>query len=241
LLVEPRISSTEFDYLLACVDHQFPSIKLTKKDIISTFAGIRPVLAREHNFFLSNTAPSKEKRDHSIWQQEGLITIAGGKLTTFSLIAEQVLKRIAVTLNLSTLTTDLPIFEYSGYSALNAERSHISKYQLQHLYGCYGTLTAKFLQQTTANLLAPISYSCHLWAELVWAVNYEQVEHLDDLLLRRTRLGNVLPKGGVDLLDEIKLLCIKALHWSESEWQVEVKRYQQLWKNYYSLPIASMK
>jgi len=75
-----------------------------------------------------------------------------------------------------------------------------------------------------------------LWAELIWAVKYEQVYHLDDLMLRRTRLGNVLPHGGKALLGEIKKLCQPILSWSEAKWQIEVDRYLDIWQTSYSLP-----
>jgi glycerol-3-phosphate dehydrogenase len=78
-----------------------------------------------------------------------------------------------------------------------------------------------------------------LWAELVWAVRFEQVQHLDDLLLRRTRLGNVLPAGARDILPQIKVLCSPYLSWSETKWQQEIKRYLALWQCSYSLPQAN--
>ena len=69
-----------------------------------------------------------------------------------------------------------------------------------------------------------------------WAVRFEQVQHLDDLLLRRTRLGNVLPAGARELLPDIKALCAPYLSWNEAKWQAEVARYLSLWQQSYSLP-----
>lgn len=236
---EPCISNEEFDYLFAAVNFQFPQSKLTKDDVISTFAGVRPVIAGSG--FVSS---SQEKRDHSIYPQAGLITVAGGKLTTFRVIAEQVLQMAAKQLNFVFNVDNLTIFDKATCSQTKSsqavrKKAKLSKSQYQHLAGCYGALTGDFLQQSPYYQLTPISYSRHLWAELVWAVKYEQVHHLDDLLLRRTRLGNVLPEGAMHLMSQIKTLCQTVLQWNDSKWQSEVQAYQQLWKNHYSLPIIS--
>ncbi len=234
LLNEPHITPAEVDYLLMCVHQQFPYANITHKDIISTYAGIRPVVADKH---LGKVDPQKEKRDHSIWQQGSLITVAGGKLTTFRLIAKQVLERCAKKLSITHAQLDLPAFLSVQ---VHKDNGLLPLAHYQHLLGCYGQLTDLLLQKIKQQpqFAECISYSCHLWGELWWAVNFEQVEHLDDLLLRRTRIGNVLPRGGIDHLDKIKHICADSLPWSEEYWQKEIIRYQKLWKNSYSLPSA---
>lgn len=77
-----------------------------------------------------------------------------------------------------------------------------------------------------------------LWAELALACEAEQVLHLDDLLLRRTRLGLLLPEGGRAWLDPIGVLCRTCLGWDETRWREEAERYQTLWQQCYSLPTA---
>ena len=81
----------------------------------------------------------------------------------------------------------------------------------------------------------------HLWAELIWSVRFEQVQHLDDLLLRRTRLGNVLPEGAREQIPQIKALCSPYLSWNEAKWQAEITRYLSLWQQSYSLPACEIK
>ena len=66
--------------------------------------------------------------------------------------------------------------------------------------------------------------------------NFVFNKHLDDLLLRRTRLGNVLPCGARELLPKIKALCSPYLSWNEQKWQEEINRYLAIWQNAYSLP-----
>ena len=62
--------------------------------------------------------------------------------------------------------------------------------------------------------------------------------HLDDLLLRRNRLGLLLKNGGLDLLHELKERLQPMLGWSDEHWAAEVERYRRLWMQYYSLPSA---
>jgi glycerol-3-phosphate dehydrogenase len=62
------------------------------------------------------------------------------------------------------------------------------------------------------------------------------VLHLDDLLLRRTRLGILLPRGGLDHLARIRALCQPALQWDDAKWQTEVQRYQTIIDAHYRVP-----
>jgi glycerol-3-phosphate dehydrogenase len=75
-----------------------------------------------------------------------------------------------------------------------------------------------------------------LWAELRWAARHEAVHHLDDLLLRRTRLGLLLPQGGAGLLERIEPICRAELGWSEGTWEAERERYAGIYQQSYSLP-----
>ena len=63
--------------------------------------------------------------------------------------------------------------------------------------------------------------------------------HLDDLMLRRTRLGLVLPEGGKGLLPDIRCLCKAILAWDDNTWEREETRYLELWRASYSLPATS--
>ena len=72
--------------------------------------------------------------------------------------------------------------------------------------------------------------------EVALKAQFEQVYHLDDLLFRRTHIGNVLPNGGLSEIKYIKDVCSKYLDWSEEKWQKEICRYQKIWKTSYSLP-----
>ncbi|TWX73310.1 glycerol-3-phosphate dehydrogenase C-terminal domain-containing protein [Colwellia sp. C1TZA3] len=106
----------------------------------------------------------------------------------------------------------------------------------QQILACYGEFSTAFVHASEKNDCKSIRYSRHLWSELIWSARFEQVHHLDDLLLRRTRLGNVLPQGARELLPQVKAQCSPYLSWSELKWQQEISRYLALWQNSYSLP-----
>jgi glycerol-3-phosphate dehydrogenase len=244
---EAKISQQEFDYLLVTIKQQFPYANITKDDIISTFSGVRPVITNSSSKVSSKAnskAPSKEKREHHIEQQQGIISVTGGKLTTFRLIAEQVLTLVCQHLDNkgksyhTELNSSLkaacqqPILSQSSNELDLFFRDDIK----QQILACYGGFSALFANTSSKTECQPIRYSKHLWAELIWSVRFEQIQHLDDLLLRRTRLGNVLPQGARELLPQIKTLCSPYLSWSEQKWQAEISRYLAIWKNAYSLP-----
>ncbi|PIP81069.1 MAG: FAD-dependent oxidoreductase [Gammaproteobacteria bacterium CG22_combo_CG10-13_8_21_14_all_40_8] len=243
---EPCISPDELAYLLRCVDKQFPTAQIKPQDIISTFAGVRPIVVEED--LQSNASrqqrhkdqkivsPSKEKREHSICQQPGLISIAGGKLTIFNQIAQEVLAMVFKELNGEAPEFNQTIFEQFDAKKFAGVRPPLSQPMRDRLCANYGLLAQDFIQQIEANLLSPISYSLTLWGELVWALKYEQIVHLDDLMLRRSRLGNILPHGGLKEMSRIKNLCQRYLGWNEGQWQHELARYQSIWKSCYSLP-----
>lgn len=224
---EAKISQQEFDYLMETVDNQFPDAKITEQDVISTFAGIRPVVSRG-----GAIDPSKEKREHSINHVPGLVTVAGGKLTTFDVIAEDVLTLLNKETGITKPDFSTPVFEPIGNSQATNLPQHIS----DQAFACFGNLAQEFISQAKSENLTQVAYTRHLWAELVWAAKYEQIVHLDDLLLRRTRLGNLLFQGGKQYLAQIRELCQQALNWGDEKWQQEASRYQQIWQQHYSLP-----
>ena len=73
-------------------------------------------------------------------------------------------------------------------------------------------------------------------AECRWAILNEAVEHLDDLMLRRTRVGMCLPNGGREVLPDLKNIFLEEKQWTLKKWNDEVQNYLQIWQNYYSLP-----
>lgn len=224
---EASITPQELDYLLRGVNSQFPQARITRADIISTFSGVRPIVASG-----GAVHPSAERRDHSVWDDRGLITVTGGKLTTFRLIALDVLKTARRYLpGLEVKDSRAPVFRSLGIITRPYPAA-----DLQRLKGRLGLHTEQFLAEARPDELVPLPQTDTLWSELRWAARYEQVQHLDDLLLRRTRLGLLLPQGGEFFFAGIKTICQGELGWDEARWQQEVERYRDLWQRHYGLP-----
>ena len=226
LQVEPRITRKEADYLMAIAGRLFPSARLELNDIVSTWAGVRPVVTDG-----AGKAASKESREHVLREDNGLVSIAGGKLTTFRRIAREALELGLGKHQGHLLRPDTsPVFAPLAPTVRPAGISFLS---WQRLLGWYGPNVHALLEQGD---LASIARTGLLWAELSWACQHEQVVHLDDLLLRRTRLGLVLPNGASELMPELKRYCQPRLGWSDQQWEQEARRYLKLYQQAYSLP-----
>lgn len=218
---EPRIHPEEGEYLLAAVRYLFPDLDLSPRDVLATFSGVRPVVAR------GKKDPSREPRDHALWD-EGVLTVAGGKLTTFWTMARAALARVRGRLGEPVRRVRKTPGEAEGIPKPE-DPWHL---RLMVLYG--PEAAAAMMRTARPGELEPIPGTPTLWVEVRWAAEREGVVHLDDLLLRRVRLGLTLPEGGIPLLERLRPLLQPALGWSETRWREEVERYQEVWRSAYS-------
>ncbi|WP_438300638.1 glycerol-3-phosphate dehydrogenase/oxidase [Pseudomonas sp. NMS19W] len=224
------ISGEELDYLLAACRQQFPGAEVTAADVLSTWSGVRPVVgsaAGEHQ-----DKPSNETREHVLWQEPGCVTLAGGKLTTFRPQAIEVLKACADMLGRSFDDDSAPVFAAVPPLVIHG----LSPGQWRRLAGRHGRDLPRLAQLLTELSHETVGATDTLWAELAFACEAEMVLHLDDLLLRRTRLGLLLPHGGADYFPAIRRLCQSRLGWDDERWQQEQQRYQALWQRHHGLP-----
>ncbi|ABC31324.1 Glycerol-3-phosphate dehydrogenase [Hahella chejuensis KCTC 2396] len=222
------ISVAEMDYLMRGVNHMFPSLRLQPEEVMCTYSGIRPVVS-------SGAAdPSKEKREHSIWNDNGLISVAGGKLTTFRLIALDVLQEAARYLDgVAFNASDARVFA-SGAPPYSPDCG-VSASAYRRLCGRYGAAGACMLEKDKERL-RPITGTNLLWGEIDHALQNESVVHLDDLMLRRTRLGLLAPNGAEAMLDEVGRRCQRYLGWSDAVWRDEANRYRNLFQRHFGVP-----
>ena len=224
---EPAITPGEAAYLLAAVAAQFPSLDLTLADVTASFAGVRPVIGS------GKVDPSDESRDHVVWAENGLLTVTGGKLTTFRLIALDALKAARHHFpNLPEPDDERPVLDQVA-ADLPEQLDQLAR---RRLLGRYGEDAPALLAAAQADELTPVVNTPYLWAELRWAARAEGVVHLDDLLLRRVRLGLLLPGGGVGCLERVRAICQPELGWDDARWETEEAVYRELWRRSYSLP-----
>jgi glycerol-3-phosphate dehydrogenase len=238
LQTDPCISSSEAEYLLEALQFVFPEQELDFDDVVSTFSGLRPVINT------GKADPSKESREHAIWDENGLLTVSGGKLTTFRIMARDALNAVRRHLGQIHFKHETPVLEPipPESEALLAD-STLTPAQRLRLLARYGTSSAALfssvssLDASTAlsTGLEPVPSTPYLWTELRQASRAEGVIHLDDLLLRRVRLGLLVPHGGIDLLPRIRAVIQPELGWDDTRWNVEATSYSKLWKQSYSL------
>lgn len=227
---EPGISEQEVGYLLQVAGELFPGSRIERRDVIATWSGVRPVITDG-----TGKAPSRENREHAIHNDQGLITVAGGKLTTFRQIAREVLARALEPGAAGTLRDgQQPVFHPAPPLARPPQLGHDTWRRLQ---GYYGPDLPRVLAQGAPDRVLPASSGHDLTrAELAYACSREDVVHLDDLMLRRTRLGLVLADGGQALLPELKTLCQPLLGWTDARWDQEQARYLDIRNRAYALP-----
>lgn len=222
---EPFAAQSEIDYILTALDFLFPSLKIDQADVISSFAGLRPIISGGAD------SPSKESRAHQIWNEHGLITITGGKLTTFRLMARQTVAAVLAALWRSPqVDPHARVLERVQVPSVK----DVPLDQLRFLSGRHGSETSALLSQAAGEELAPIADLPNPWAELRYAARHEGAVHLDDLLLRRVRLGMLLPQGGAELLPRVRTIVQPELGWDDRRWQNEERAYRETWQRYYS-------
>jgi glycerol-3-phosphate dehydrogenase len=225
---EAAITRAEVEYLMAALRFQFPGLGLGEGDVIATFAGVRPVIDS------GQRDPSKEGREHAVWLDQGLLTVTGGKLTTFRRIALDALKQAMPMLpGWRDALEPLPIF---GAPAGTPRHARLRNGALRRLLGRHGPHTQALLDAAREGELETIPGSETLWAELRWAARAEAVLHLEDLLLRRTRLGLQLRGGGAQIMGRVRAICQDELEWSDQRWDAEQAAYLALWTAHYSVP-----
>ncbi len=226
--VEAACTANETDYLLENIRHHFPHLDITRKDIVASFSGVRPVVGS------GKKDPSSESRDHVVWLEDGLLTVTGGKLTTFRLIALDALKAARPLLGkLPDLDKKQRVF--SPVKEIAAVPQGLEPETVFRLQGRYGNRANDVIGGAKAGELEKIPGTETLWAELRFAAGNEAVVHLEDLMLRRTRIGLLLENGGADLLPRIKTICRPLLGWDDEQWRRDDQDYLDPWQRFYGV------
>jgi glycerol-3-phosphate dehydrogenase len=230
LSIEPNITEAEVSYLMEGIQAIFPSLNISMADCLCAFAGIRPVLSE------GKLKPSEESREHVVWVDHGLVTVTGGKLTTFRRLAMDALKAAKSYLppgkvvdRKAPVFNDVPTIPDQDYG--------LSPETWRRLYGRYGRAADTIVCAATAEDLVTISGTQTLWAELPYVAAHEQIRHLGDLLLRRVRIGLLTPKGGKAYLKRIQKLCKDVLPWDRRRWKEEINMYLFQWNHAHALPV----
>ena len=231
-LAHPAATRKDVDYILEQANRVL-STPLTHDDVRGVYAGLRPLLAEESE----NT--SSLSREHAVARpQPGLISIAGGKYTTYRVMAKDAVDAAAQDLGpvRASVTHQVPLVGADGYAALVNQLDHLAEHygvptwRVQHLLNRYGSLATDLLEQglLDRSLLEPLEGAeDYLRVEVLYAATHEGALHLDDLLTRRTRMSIEYSHRGVDSARAVAEIVAPVLGWDAARIAEEVASYTE--------------
>ena len=238
----PAASRADIDYLLAKANRMLAS-PLTAADIEGVFAGLRPLVAAASG----NGDTTRLSREHTIDSSvAGLSVIAGGKYTTYRVMARDLIDAAARDLAAGAApgrpippsrTEQVPLAGAAGYAARWAGRQRIAAdsglpvSQVERLLGRYGADIDELLALLAGRpaLGQPVPGSGgYLGAEVVFACSHEGALRLDDVLARRTRTMIETRDRGLAAAPHAADLMAAELGWRQARTAAEVARYREL-------------
>lgn len=228
----PAASASDIDYLLDRVNTVVAQ-PLTRDDIEGVYAGLRPLLAD------GPEPSSKSSREHVVARvAPGLVLVAGGKYTTYRVMARDAVDAATETLGEMppSCTDTVPLLGAEGYRAVCnarqplARRSGLHLERIDHLLGRYGALVHEVLaliaEQPELGKPLP-GADDYLAAEIAYAAIHEGARHLDDVLTRRTRISIETRDRGIAAAEPAGRLMGATLGWDDDDIAREVELYRQ--------------
>lgn len=217
---EPIALETEIDFVLETAQ-RFLAKKPTRADVLSVFAGLRPLAAPEKK----GQSTKEVSRSHKIIVSDtGLITITGGKWTTYRKIAEDVIDTAIKANNLPKSDCN------TEHCAIHGNKITSDLERENHLY-VYGTDAPKILKlqeeqpELKEKLHANYDYTM---AEVAWAIRYEMARTIEDILARRVRLLFLDARASVESCDKVGKLLAKELG-HDADWaQKQIAEFKTL-------------
>ncbi len=227
----PAASQADIDYLLAEAN-KWLATPLARADVQGVYAGLRPLLAGESE----NT--SALSREHVVAHPvPGLVVVAGGKYTTYRVMARDAVDAAVHALNERvppSCTERIPLIGGAGFQAAwnSRERTaaatglHVAR--IEHLLRRYGADIEPLLEIAAADpsLREPLAGAEeHLRAEIVYATAWEGARHLEDVMTRRTRISVETFDRGVSAAPECAQLMGEVLGWTPEQTTNEIEHY----------------
>ncbi len=227
----PAATSADIDYLLEHVNRVLKR-PLTREDVEGVYAGLRPLLAGE------NDSTAKLSREHVVAHPvPGLVVVAGGKWTTYRVMAKDAVDEAARALDEKvpeSCTQTIPLLGAVGYKAAwnrrhrTADEYGIHVVRVEHLLNRYGALAGEVLDLIKAKpeLGEPLpGADDYLGAEVVYATTHAGARHIEDVLARRTRISIESWDRGVSAAPVVADLMAPILGWDEARVEEEVRHY----------------
>lgn len=219
--IEPIALAEEVKFILATIKKYFKK-EPERKDVLSVFAGLRPLAAPE-----KDTNSTKEiSRDHKlIVSPTGLVTITGGKWTTYRKMAEETVNKAVVIAQLSFIESQTKHIKIHGYNATVSET-------YLNVYGSDEINIKDFIQQNPIYGKTLIEDLPYTEAEVIWAVHHEMARTVEDVLARRLRVLFLNAKAAIKAAPRVAELMATELGRNE-EWKTnQVEQFNILAKGY---------
>ncbi len=228
-LDDPRPTEEEVDYLLRAAAAAFPAAPPARADVVGCFAGLRPVLSHHLD------DPSKASREEAIWHEDGLLSVAGGKLTTWRATAEEAVdealkllppergRQASPCATAGTPLAGLAPADLGERLAAAGVEPAVAAGMARRL----GALawTARALARDESELEPAVDGSDLSMAEVRAHLRFGGVVHLSDLFLRRVRVGMWRPAEVDDLLRRLRRPIRRETGWSTERWDQEMERW----------------
>ncbi|MFT4148449.1 MAG: glycerol-3-phosphate dehydrogenase/oxidase [Micrococcaceae bacterium] len=227
----PAASAADIDYIL---DHVNKVLKrpLTRDDIEGVYAGLRPLIAGESD------STAKLSREHIVSHPApGLVMIAGGKWTTYRVMAKDAVDEAVKDFDKEVKpseTQHIPLLGAEGFKAVKnnkdilAEKYDIHPTTMDHLLGRYGSNTEEVLEyvKQEPKLAEKIpGNDAYILAEAAYAASHEGALHLEDVLIRRTRISIESKDRGVSAAPTVAQIMAALLDWDDTRTEKEVQNY----------------
>ena len=236
---EPTATEEDIEYILAAANRVLAH-PLTRADVIAVYAGLRPLVDPRvgHN---GSKPTTKLSREHVVDAPvPGLVSVAGGKFTTYRLMARDVVDAAVADFGREvpgSVTEQVPLLGADGLAAVQpaagrlAEDYGVTRAAVEHLLGRYGTLAEEVLNpiRADAGLARPLAEPHpYLRAEVAYAVTHESALHVEDVLMRRTRLFIESADAGAGAAADVSAIMGRLLGWSRRRRAAETRRYLDL-------------
>jgi glycerol-3-phosphate dehydrogenase len=241
---EPAATTEDVDYILAAANRVLAR-PLTRADVIAVYAGLRPLVDAPQGNGSKGPKGSKPttkvSREHIVdVPAPGLASVAGGKLTTYRVMARDVVDAAVADFDRevpASVTDQVPLLGADGLAAVRAgagrlaEDYRVPRAVVDHLLDRYGTLAGEVLDliRTDPGLAQPLADGHqYLRAEVAYAVTHENALHVEDVLMRRMRLFIESADSGTSVAGDAATIMGRLLGWSRRRRTAETRRYLDL-------------
>ncbi|WP_430868941.1 glycerol-3-phosphate dehydrogenase/oxidase [Demequina aurantiaca] len=230
----PVATRADIDYILEHANAVLAT-PLTHDDVIGTYAGLRPLLQPGTK---EGTSSAKVSREHTVASPApGMTVIAGGKLTTYRVMAKDAIDFALGSQQkaLPSITDRIPLWGAEGLKAVKRQGRAISTSQgwtratFDHLIHRYGSGISEILDAIEAqpDLSLPVEHApAYLRAEIHFAATHEQVIHLEDVMMHRTRLVYEVSDSGLAAAPEIAKIIADVQGWDDARVAREIESYR---------------